>query len=161
MRPLRWLRWGITHWQLQTDQHQESADSSRPIFSMYQRMAEEEDNKMVERCQKDADSIIIFTGLFSAAVAALISVTVVDPKHNPQDTSAFYLENMYKLQVLANPNISRPFIPSTPAEPPPFSPPKYVIWVNSLWFLSLAISLTCAMGATMLQQWVRRYLRIT
>ncbi|KAI0247178.1 hypothetical protein BJV78DRAFT_1157378 [Lactifluus subvellereus] len=112
--------------------------------------------------QKDADHDgIILVGLFSAAVAALVAATVVDLKQNPQDTPAFYLENMYKLQVLADPNISRPFIPSTPTQPPPFSPPKYVIWVNSLWFLSLAISLTCAMLATMPQQWARRYLRAT
>ncbi|KAI0247164.1 hypothetical protein BJV78DRAFT_1133763, partial [Lactifluus subvellereus] len=124
-------------------------------------MTEVEDNKMAERWQKDADGIIIFTGLFSAAVAALVAVTVVDLKQNPQDTSAFYLENMYKLQALADPNISRPFIPSTLAQPPPFSPPKYIIWVNSLWFLSLVIGLTCAMLATLLQQWARRYLRIT
>jgi hypothetical protein len=33
--------------------------------------------------------------------------------------------------------------------------------VNSLWFLSLAISLTCALLATLLQQWARRYLKLT
>ncbi|KAI0252535.1 hypothetical protein BJV78DRAFT_1113516, partial [Lactifluus subvellereus] len=44
---------------------------------------------------------------------------------------------------------------------PPFSPPKYAIWVNLLLVLSLVISLTCAMLATLLQQWARRYLRIT
>ncbi|KAI0246405.1 hypothetical protein BJV78DRAFT_1090826, partial [Lactifluus subvellereus] len=43
----------------------------------------------------------------------------------------------------------------------PFSPPRYSIWVNSLWFLSLAISLTCALLATLLQQWARQYVRIT
>ncbi|KAH9963336.1 hypothetical protein BC827DRAFT_1100966, partial [Russula dissimulans] len=42
-----------------------------------------------------------------------------------------------------------------------FSPPRYAVWVNSLWFLSLAVSLTCAMLATSLQQWARRYLMIT
>ncbi|KAI0259657.1 hypothetical protein BC834DRAFT_782659, partial [Gloeopeniophorella convolvens] len=35
------------------------------------------------------------------------------------------------------------------------------IWVNVLWFLSLVISLTCALLATLLQQWARRYLRLT
>jgi Family of unknown function (DUF6535) len=65
------------------------------------------------------------------------------------------------LQTLSDPNISRPFFPSTPVQPPPFSPPKYAVWANSLWFLSLTISLTCAMVATLLQQWSRRYLRIT
>src|SRR5713101_8825861 len=52
-------------------------------------------------------------------------------------------------------------IPSTVAQPPGFSPPRYAVWVNSLWFLSLVISLSCAMLATLLQQWSRRYLAIT
>ena len=51
--------------------------------------------------------------------------------------------------------------PSAPPSPPPFSPPNHAIWVNALWFLSLAISLTCALLATLLQQWARRYLKIT
>jgi Family of unknown function (DUF6535) len=88
-------------------------------------------------------------------------VTVLDLKPNSQDTSAFYLQNIYQLQLLADSNESRPLVPATPAVPPPFSPPRYVIWVNSLWFLSLVISLTCAMLATLIQQWARRYLRIT
>jgi hypothetical protein len=35
-------------------------DSSGPFFSIYSKTAEEEDNKMVERWQKDADGILIF-----------------------------------------------------------------------------------------------------
>jgi hypothetical protein len=38
-------------------------DSSGPLFSMYSKAAEEEDNKMVERWQKDADGILIFVSL--------------------------------------------------------------------------------------------------
>ena len=37
----------------------------------------------------------------------------------------------------------------------------YAIWVNTLCFLSLVISLTCALLATLLQQWARRYLNVT
>ena len=33
--------------------------------------------------------------------------------------------------------------------------------MNSLWFLSLIISLSCALFATLLQQWARRYVRLT
>ena len=66
---------------------------------------------------------------------------------------------MYELQ--ADPNLSRPSSPSDIAQPPAFSPPTYAVWVNSLWSLSLVISLTCAMLATSLQQWARRYLRVT
>ena len=35
-------------------------DSSGPFFSIYSKVAEEEDRKMVERWQKDADGILIF-----------------------------------------------------------------------------------------------------
>ncbi|KAH9965681.1 hypothetical protein BGW80DRAFT_1178651, partial [Lactifluus volemus] len=122
---------------------------------MYIKMTEEEDNTMAHRWQKDADGILIFTGLFSAALAALVAVSVQDLKPNSQDTSAFFLANIYKL--LADPNVSRESILATPAQPPTFSPPKSAVWVNSLWFLSLVISLTCALLATMLQQWVHRY----
>ncbi|KAH9972361.1 hypothetical protein BGW80DRAFT_1173424 [Lactifluus volemus] len=122
-------------------------------------MTEGEDEKMTHRWQKDADGILIFTGLFSAALAALLTVSVQDLKPNPQDTSAFYLGNIY--QLLADPNISRASILATQVQPPVFSPPKSAVLVNSLWFLSLVISMTSALLATMLQQWARRFLTIT
>ncbi|KAN0125350.1 hypothetical protein V8E53_015577 [Lactarius tabidus] len=123
---------------------------------MYLEMATEEDKKMVENWKADADGILIFTGLFSAAVASLISVSIQDLQQNPQDTSNFYLANIYQATIHPNePNIS------LPTSPPPFSPPNYAVWVNALWFLSLVISLTCALLATFLQQWARRYLKVT
>ncbi|KAH9066425.1 hypothetical protein EDB87DRAFT_719492 [Lactarius vividus] len=72
------------------------------------------------------------------------------------DTSNFYLANIY--QIVSNPNHSNIRLPSSP---PPFSPPTYAVWVNSLRFLNLVISLTCALLATLLQQWARRYLEVT
>jgi hypothetical protein len=86
-------------------------------------------------------------------------VTVLDLKPNSQDTSAFYLGKIYGF--LADPNVTHASIPSPVAKPPPFSPPRYAIWVNSLWFLSLVISLSCALLATSLHQWARRYIRLT
>jgi len=35
-------------------------DSSGPLFSLYSKIAEEDDNKMTDRWQKDADGILIF-----------------------------------------------------------------------------------------------------
>ena len=100
------------------------------------------------------------TGLFSAAVAALVAVSVQDLKQSSQDISAFYLASIY--QILADSNGSQVLIPPTLPNPTtPFSPPTSAVWVNSLWFLSLVISLTCALLATFLQQWARRYMRVT
>ena len=73
---------------------------------------------------------------------------------------AFYLANIY--QLLAEANGTQVSIPSSLSNPASsFTPPKYAIWVNGLWFLSLAIGLTCALLATLLQQWARRYIRTT
>ena len=82
-------------------------------------------------------------------------MSIQDLRQNPQDTSNFYLANIY--QATINPNASS----SLPTSPPPFTPPNYAIWVNALWFLSLVISITCALLATLLQQWARRYLKVT
>ena len=85
-------------------------------------------------------------------------MAIQDIQQNPQDTSNFYLSNIY--QTLADPNRSNTPT-SPPHSPPPFSPPTHAVWVNALWFSSLVISLTCALLATLLQQWARRYLKIT
>ena len=86
-------------------------------------------------------------------------MTVLDLKQNSQDTSAFHLGNIY--EFLADPNVTRGSLPSRVAKPPPFSPPRHAVWVNLLWFLSLVMGLSCALLATSLHQWARRYIRVT
>ena len=87
-------------------------------------------------------------------------MSVQDLRPRSRDDSAFYLQNIY--QLLANPNVYDALTPPPPVvTPPAFSPPRYAVWVNTLWFLSLAISLTSALLATLLHQWTRRYLTIT
>ncbi|KAI0253392.1 hypothetical protein BJV78DRAFT_207892 [Lactifluus subvellereus] len=134
-------------------------DGSGPLFSMYTERTGEEDRKMTENWKADADGILVFTGLFSAAVASLAAVSVQGLQPSSQDASAFYLANIY--QLLADANGSHVSIPPTLSNPFPFSPPSHAVWVNSLWFLSLAMSLTCALLATLLQQWARRFIRTT
>ncbi|KAN0137472.1 hypothetical protein V8E53_004917 [Lactarius tabidus] len=51
-------------------------------------------------------------------------------------------------------------VPSLPPHPL-FSPLAYAVWVNSLWFLSFTINITCALLSTLLRQWARRYLNVT
>ena len=89
----------------------------------------------------------------------MLTVSIPDLKPNSQDTSAFYLENIF--QILANTNASDAAIPSTLTKAPVFSPPRYAVWVNSLWLLSLAISVSGATVTTLGQQWAHRYVTIT
>ncbi|KAI0258398.1 hypothetical protein BC834DRAFT_835695, partial [Gloeopeniophorella convolvens] len=132
------------------------SDPSGPLFSMYLERAEEEDRRMVENWKGDADGILVFTGLFSASVATFLGNTYQGLQLNSQDASAFYLSRIY--QQSASDNGSQVSIPSTISDPATFSPSTTTVWVNALWFLSLVISLTCALLATMSQQWARHYL---
>jgi hypothetical protein len=97
--------------------------------------------------------------MFSTAVATFLTVSLQDLKPSPQRSSEFYLENIYNR--LGDTDPSRASFPNIAAKPPIFSPPRYAIWVNSLWFLSFAISLTYGMLAVTLYQWADRYKRVT
>ena len=96
-------------------------------------------------------------------VATLLQVSIPNLQPSSQDASAFYLANVY--QLLSNESRSQlpVTIPSsvTSLDPALFTVPASAVWVNSLWLLSLVISVTCALLATLLQQWARRYLRLT
>ncbi|KAI0293688.1 hypothetical protein B0F90DRAFT_1729337, partial [Multifurca ochricompacta] len=100
---------------------------------MYLNLAKEQDEKAAESWKADADGILVFTGLFSAGVAALLAVSIQDIRPNSQDTSAFYLQSIY--QVIANASTTQAPTPPILVNPPAFSPPKYAVWVNALWFL--------------------------
>jgi hypothetical protein len=83
-------------------------------------------------------------------------MSIQDIQANPQDTSNFYLASIH--QALTGLNLSNISLPPSPL---PFTPPMYGIWINSLWFMSLVISMTCAVLANLLQQWARKYLKVT
>jgi hypothetical protein len=88
-------------------------------------------------------------------------MTVQDIRPNSQDTSAFYLARIHQ-QFSKQLNEPQDPIPTSLSNNPAqsFSAPTSAVWVNGLWFLSLVISLTCALMASLLQQWARRYLEV-
>jgi hypothetical protein len=159
---------------LDTGTQERFVDSSGPIFSMYLEMAEEEDKKMAESWKADADGILVFVRLYLLVPVLYTNSSVidwfilcccrivdlgVDSGHSTEPTG--------HLQLLPCQYISG-YLPTQidPIFPPPFFPTpifstNYAVWVNSLWFLSLVISITCALLATLLQQWARRYLKVT
>ncbi|KAH8989061.1 hypothetical protein EDB92DRAFT_1947613 [Lactarius akahatsu] len=142
--------------QADTQNEPKIIDGSAPLFSMYNERAKEHDEKMAESWKGDAEGILVFTGLFSAAVAQLLGSVLQSLQLNPQDASSFYLARIYQLTPGSNAQSIH-----LPDNPDGFKPPKTAIWVSILWSLSLVISLSCALLATLLQQWARRYLRIT
>ncbi|KAI0249957.1 hypothetical protein BJV78DRAFT_624468 [Lactifluus subvellereus] len=121
------------------------------LLRMYMGMVSEEDKVLAKRWADDASEILLFTGLFSAVVAALLVESMKQLKQQSTDVSAFYLQNIYG--VLANQSNAPTGVPVIAD----FPQPSFAVWVNALWFLSLANSLSCALLATIVQLWARQY----
>jgi hypothetical protein len=100
---------------------------------------------------------ILQTGVFSATVAAFLIDSYKLLKPDFTDVSSrLLLQITQELADLSNGDrFHRPTLDDT------FRPPRYAIHVNIFWFLSLCLSLACGLGATLVQQWLRRYIQLT
>ncbi|KAI0309925.1 hypothetical protein OF83DRAFT_1020175, partial [Amylostereum chailletii] len=92
-------------------------------------------------------------GLFGATVAAFIVESYKGLQPSPSDVTNALLA---QLAALANTTASHHSSP-LPASSFSFHTPPSSVRVNILWFSSVCLSLTCAMGATLVQQWARSY----
>lgn len=136
------------------------SDSSGALFSMYLSRAENYDKEIAESWKADADGILIFTGLFSAIVAAF----VIEGLKNLQPdtgTSSVDLLSQISQQLAASTNESQSSVSLTFPDRSPFHAPTSALLTSTLWLFSLIVSLLCGLLATLLQQWARRYLLIT
>ncbi|KAI9434951.1 hypothetical protein H4582DRAFT_1818035, partial [Lactarius indigo] len=132
------------------------SDPFEAIFSLYLIRASKFDNEDVENWEGGANGILLFTGLFSSTVASLIAISYPTLQPGPNAAVESLLANISQ-QLCTTVNCTGfPASPST-QNPSTFSPPALAVFVNSAWFLSLVLSLTCALIATLLQQWARRY----
>ncbi|KAF9533280.1 hypothetical protein CPB83DRAFT_758462, partial [Crepidotus variabilis] len=119
--------------------------------------------KETERCEvwkDEVQSILVFAGLFSAVVTGLL----VDSYKSLQDDPSELLLSSIVVQLayLANNSAGITASPPDPAKPVRTFPltsdsPNKV--VNTLWFLSLVLSLTAALVGLVALQWLREHLR--
>ena len=87
-------------------------------------------------------------------MATFIAISYPTLQQDPNVTTQSILTQIS--QQLAHTNSSS--LAASPSTT--FSPSASVVFINSVWFLSLVLSLTCALMATLMQQWARRYLQI-
>ncbi|KAI0268953.1 hypothetical protein BGY98DRAFT_324556 [Russula aff. rugulosa BPL654] len=127
-------------------------DPSDKIFSVYLAQADKFDKEQSESWKGDTEGILVFTGLFSATVAAFLIESYKQLQPSSSDTVILLLSQISQ-QLAALSSGSSISIPSgLPGQD--FQPSASAIRVNILWFISLVLSLTCALLATLMQQWV-------
>ncbi|KAI0298633.1 hypothetical protein B0F90DRAFT_1632250, partial [Multifurca ochricompacta] len=119
---------------------------------------EKYDREIIERWKDDTNGVLVFTGLFSATVAAFVIEGYKMLSIGSGDQTVALLTLMsQQLTGISNGAVLSPPLPldSSPSNLPA------AIRVNIMWLLSLSISITCALLATLIQQWVRRYMALS
>ncbi|KAJ3762193.1 hypothetical protein EV360DRAFT_79549 [Lentinula raphanica] len=136
-------------------------DPSTKIWSLYLEQAEKDNARMTESWKADMDAILIFAGLFSASVTAFIVESYRNLMPDNTDTTVILLAQIYR--QLSNDTGLDSTLPSVfnVLDTNAFVPSTSSLICNILWFLSLSLSLTAALSATLVQQWSRNYLQAT
>ncbi|KAJ7766125.1 hypothetical protein B0H16DRAFT_1523151 [Mycena metata] len=99
------------------------------------------------------DGMLIFAGLFSASLTAFLIESYKMLVPDSGDTTVLLLSQISgQLAASAN-GTTFNFVPR-----PPFTPSPSALICNVLWFISLGLSLSCALVATLLEQWARDFL---
>ncbi|KAK0439129.1 hypothetical protein EV421DRAFT_1713719 [Armillaria borealis] len=116
------------------------------------------DEEMVEIYNDDINVLLVFAGLFSAVVSAFVIQSAQSLQSDYTAISASLLIELVGYQQAASDTSSIPLSPFYPAIS--FSPSTTDILVNSLWFISLTLSLITALVAVLTKQWLHQYISV-
>ncbi|KAJ7615240.1 hypothetical protein DFH06DRAFT_903166, partial [Mycena polygramma] len=123
-------------------------------WSIYIGEAERYDKALVESWKGDMEGMLIFSGLFSASLTAFLieSYQTLQP-----DSGAVVVQLLSQISQQLGSNSSV----ASPVSPDPFQPTASSLVCNTFWFISLTLSIMCALLATLVEQWAREFLHRT
>ncbi|KAK0227457.1 hypothetical protein EDD85DRAFT_776810, partial [Armillaria nabsnona] len=133
---------------------QEMSDKAR-IWPIYNEEAADFDANMLAEWRDTIDVLLVFAGLFSAILTTFVVQTSQNMQPDYNQASAFLLLEILKATASNGSQIS---IPSSPTDF--FSLSRSDEWLNSLWFVSLTLSLITALVAVLVKQWLHQYVAI-
>ncbi|KAK7043316.1 hypothetical protein R3P38DRAFT_2691294 [Favolaschia claudopus] len=122
------------------------------IWKVYAEEAEKYDTALVESWKSDMEGVLIFAGLFSAILTAFLieSYKALTPDSG-DEMKAVLIQISAQLSGIANrTSVDLP-------TPEPFVTPTSSLVCNLLWFVSLGLSLSCALLATLVEQWAPNF----
>ncbi|KAI9439336.1 hypothetical protein H4582DRAFT_1766244, partial [Lactarius indigo] len=134
-------------------------------WSLHVKEAKSHDEARIQTLKDDMDGVLIFAGLFSAALTSFVTDKIHDLQVDPAQQMVYYQQQNVALLAQISKQVSsiapQVSIPSTLPPPyPNFSPNSSAVRVNAYWFMSLVFSISAALLATLVQQWVRDYMHV-
>ncbi|KAI9433205.1 hypothetical protein H4582DRAFT_1011670 [Lactarius indigo] len=144
-------------------------DSANALWSLHKKEAKSHDEARIQSLKDNMDGVLIFAGLFSAALVSFITDKIHDLQVDPAQQLVYYQQQNVALLAQISNNVSsiasaiapRASTQSTPPSSyPPFAPTASDVRISTFWFMSLVFSLSAALLATLVQQWVRDYMHV-
>ncbi|KAJ7320885.1 hypothetical protein DFH08DRAFT_754118, partial [Mycena albidolilacea] len=129
-----------------------SDDGCGKIWTVYTAEAEKCDKILKESWTQDMKGVLLFAALFSATLTAFIVESYQTLKPDSSDKIVALLATISS--QISNGNRSGVFLVND-IQAISFTPTTSSVVCNVLWFSSLFLSLTCALLATLVEQWTR------
>ncbi|KAN0107469.1 hypothetical protein V8E52_010146, partial [Russula decolorans] len=121
------------------------------MWQLYISQAEKHDPQLAEHWKGQTGTILNFAGLFSIVVSIFLTKAIGSLRPN----STELLLGQISLQLGQSTTSNATFLPVTDILST--RPSDLDVAVNVLWALSLIFSLTCALSAILVQQWIQEY----
>ncbi|PBK83089.1 hypothetical protein ARMGADRAFT_876347, partial [Armillaria gallica] len=139
---------------------EEAAPAAR-VWRTYNDESRNHDANMVEESRDNVDVLLVFAGLFSAVVMTFVAQTSqsLQPDYAAMSASLIY-ESVLIQRAIANGSSVDSITPSPLNPTIAFVPATTDVWVNGLWFTSLFLSLTTALVAVLVKQWLHHYVAL-
>ncbi|KAH7096511.1 hypothetical protein BKA62DRAFT_590278, partial [Auriculariales sp. MPI-PUGE-AT-0066] len=135
------------------DKYGEELGLNARLFKIYRDRVTEKDEELVNGWNDTLNFMLVFAGLFSAVLTALLieSSKQLQPDYS-EVTAAAVLAILAHLQGT---NQS-----STVSVTAPFQPDNGARWINGLWFTSLMLALIVSLLAILVKQWLVQYMSL-
>ncbi|KAK0188615.1 hypothetical protein F5146DRAFT_877256, partial [Armillaria mellea] len=140
--------------------YEETAPNAR-VWRTYEDESRSHDANIVEESRDNVDVLLVFAGLFSAVVTTIVAQTYQSLQADYAAMSASLLFELVLVQRAIANGSSVDAIPASPLNPRiGFVPTTTDVWVNGLLFTSLFLSLTTALVAVLVKQWLHHYVAL-
>ncbi|PVF98698.1 hypothetical protein CPB86DRAFT_797143 [Serendipita vermifera] len=124
--------------------HPQSCRDDAPIWGLYLKETEAEDNELTDLWNKGIDTLLIFAGLFAGVITAFLVESRKALKEEPQER--LLKEILSALRDDRNSSSLEPFQLEASS-----------LHVNGLWFTSLTLVLVGALWGVLAKAWVAAY----
>ncbi|KAL0959359.1 hypothetical protein HGRIS_014613 [Hohenbuehelia grisea] len=137
--------------------YEELSENAR-VWRVYLDEAADFDADMIEKASDGLDLLLVFAGLFSAVLTTFVAQTSQSLSNNYSGVSASLLSELVLMQRAIAEGAP---VSSVPPSDTTSGPSHGDVWVNGLWFISLTLSLSTALLAVLVRQWLHQYTAIT